>query len=243
MTLLAHCDTKRVEESVVLNAPVIDGTNTWNPVHHSELIIALEKSIHNAGMTISKRDYSLSANSMRMFGLWTLDKADSSMAYSIGIRNSMDKSMAIGITAGTRVFVCDNLAFSGDFIQFRRHTKNVLEELDMLCTNAVHQMTHNLKEFADWHRKLRTYLVIRERAELLTFQAMNMGVINPSQFRKFYSLYFDENSPYGDRKDLYGWHEAVTHLLREKNLFSNHSRNRGLNRICNSYMLSYKGFV
>jgi len=35
--------------------------------------------------------------------------------FSIGIRNSNDKSIRLGLTAGLRVFVCSNMAFSGDF--------------------------------------------------------------------------------------------------------------------------------
>ncbi len=34
---------------------------------------------------------------------------------SIGIRNSNDKSIRLGLTAGLRVFVCSNMAVSGDF--------------------------------------------------------------------------------------------------------------------------------
>ncbi|MBZ5492139.1 MAG: hypothetical protein LAO76_14505 [Acidobacteriia bacterium] len=35
--------------------------------------------------------------------------------FSIGIRDSHDKSIRLGLTAGLRVFVCSNMAFSGDF--------------------------------------------------------------------------------------------------------------------------------
>jgi hypothetical protein len=34
---------------------------------------------------------------------------------SIGLRNSHDKSMRLALTCGYRVFVCSNMAFSGDF--------------------------------------------------------------------------------------------------------------------------------
>jgi hypothetical protein len=35
--------------------------------------------------------------------------------FSIGLRNSHDKSMRLAMTCGYRVFVCSNMAFSGDF--------------------------------------------------------------------------------------------------------------------------------
>lgn len=36
------------------------------------------------------------------------------MGFAIGFRNSHNKTMALSLTAGTRVFVCDNMAFNGE---------------------------------------------------------------------------------------------------------------------------------
>ena len=45
--------------------------------------------------------------------------------FSIGIRNSHDKSMRLGLTVGYRLFVCENMAFSGDFEPvLAKHSKN-----------------------------------------------------------------------------------------------------------------------
>jgi hypothetical protein len=35
--------------------------------------------------------------------------------FALGIRNAHDKSFRLAVTVGYRVFVCENLAFSGDF--------------------------------------------------------------------------------------------------------------------------------
>jgi hypothetical protein len=35
--------------------------------------------------------------------------------FSIGLRNSHDKSMCLTMTCGYPVFVCSNMAFAGDF--------------------------------------------------------------------------------------------------------------------------------
>ena len=46
------------------------------------------------------------------------------MALSVGIRNSIDKTLPLGFCAGNRVFVCDNLSFSADLMVNRKHTVN-----------------------------------------------------------------------------------------------------------------------
>src|SRR5262249_42262060 len=43
---------------------------------------------------------------------------------SVGIRNSIDKTLPLGFCAGNRVMVCDNLSFSAELLVNRRHTVN-----------------------------------------------------------------------------------------------------------------------
>ncbi len=52
---------------------------------------------------------------MKMFGVLDLETQMEGCRFSIGIRNSHDKSIRLGLTAGLRVFVCSNMAFSGEF--------------------------------------------------------------------------------------------------------------------------------
>ena len=238
MTLLAHCNAAYTSEEEVYQVPQVQGTETWKPIHHREILISLAQAIRDAGLKVVNKTYALSSNGNRMFATWELDKVDADMAYTVGIRNSMDKSMAFGIVAGTKVFVCDNLAFSGDYIRFRKHTKGIVVELEVLCQQVVELLVTKLKEFADWHKRLITYVLRRRQAELLTFRAMELGVINPSQFAAFYALYFKEGAKYR-KPDLYHWHEAVTELNGQGSPFQLIERNRKLNAICNEFIARY----
>jgi hypothetical protein len=67
-----------------------------------------------------------SRDGKRFFG--TLDlttglTADRSVALAVGIRNSTDKSFPLGFCAGSRVTVCDNLAFNAELLVKRKHTR------------------------------------------------------------------------------------------------------------------------
>ena len=51
-----------------------------------------------------------------MFGVMRINRTSSpDWARCIGIRNSHDQSLAVGLTAGISVCVCSNLAFGGSF--------------------------------------------------------------------------------------------------------------------------------
>ena len=118
--LVAHVDTSRATRQQVLDVPTPDRTKTWGVIGHKLLVNTLTRSVTGAGHRIVNEEYSLSRDGGKLFGAFTLDHATGELAWMIGFRNSINKSMALGITAGTRVFVCDNMAFSGSFIQFRK---------------------------------------------------------------------------------------------------------------------------
>ena len=52
---------------------------------------------------------------MKMFGVLDLETQMDGCRFAIGLRNSHDKNFRLSLTVGVRVFVCSNMAFSGDF--------------------------------------------------------------------------------------------------------------------------------
>ena len=64
----------------------------------------------------------------------------SSMEWSrcIGIRNSHDRTIAVGLSAGISVHVCSNLCFGGSTVLKRRHTSRI--ELNGLVLEAVNAL-------------------------------------------------------------------------------------------------------
>jgi len=50
-----------------------------------------------------------------MFGVMDISSGFQGCRFAIGLRNSHDKSFRLSCTVGLRVFVCENLAFHGDY--------------------------------------------------------------------------------------------------------------------------------
>ncbi len=78
-----------------------------------------------------------------MFGVLTCSNGvpDKDYALCIGVRNSYDRSLAVGLTVGSRVFCCDNLAFSGEVTMHRKHTVNVFRDLPDLIYRMLSQVS------------------------------------------------------------------------------------------------------
>lgn len=89
-------------------------------------------------MAVKAERFGLSRGGKRFFGVLDLDsQIVEGVSLSIGLRNSVDKSLAAGIVMGTRVFVCDNLAFDAEIQVMRRHTRCILDDLPRRIEEAV----------------------------------------------------------------------------------------------------------
>lgn len=226
--------SNRVSESEVFAVPAVNFTRTFRPVHHRQVIEAIRTGISAVGLEVVRTEYVLAGNDgMKMFGVWDLSSGNNDLCWSMGIRNSMDKSMALGITAGTRVFVCENLAFDGEFVELRRHTKGLtLEELEFMAYRAIRCLVGRLTKFQAWHEGLRQLSLADNEAKILLVETITQSVFPASKFLAFTDLYFGGVYEH----TLWGFHEAVTQVLKEANLLSLPKKNRILNAILNQHI-------
>jgi hypothetical protein len=96
----------------------------WHPVAHACVLDAVVTTLEGAGYRVRDRKLAVAREGRRFFG--TLDLATplaEGVALSVGVRNSIDKSFPLGFCAGSRVFVCDNLAFRSELLVRRKHTR------------------------------------------------------------------------------------------------------------------------
>ena len=233
--LVAHVDTRRVDEAYVMGLSAPDRTPTWGVIGHGQLIETLTKAVETAGHRIINRDYSVSEDGGKMFGAFTLDHTTGELAWMIGFRNSVNKTLKVGITAGTRIFVCDNMAFSGDFIRFRKHTGGLNQnELTLIAQDSVTQMETKLIGFENWHADLKLHTLDRTSAEALTFRAVERGVIPGGRFGSFHKLFFKKENEDNDAiypNTLWGFHGAVTQLWKKNSLIGSGVRHGELQKL------------
>src|SRR4051812_22192980 len=124
--LMLHAGAKKFGRQDLLALPTPEATETHKPVAHSAIIQALIESLAYRHLNVERDEYALTPDGARMFGFLELNIEESGIRLALGVRNSHDKSFALSITVGYRVFVCDNLAFHGDFVAVsKKHSKNM----------------------------------------------------------------------------------------------------------------------
>ena len=133
--LLLHCGGQAIERAELDRHPTPSPTGSWQPVPHATLLDLVERAFAHAGMNVVDQAHALGRDGDRYFGLMHLsvdrgnydhdeaqDTTGNGYGFIAGLRNSHDRSFPASLVLGSVVFVCDNLAFSGEVVLARRHT-------------------------------------------------------------------------------------------------------------------------
>ncbi len=152
--LMLHCGGEPATIADLGLVPIPKATATYAPVPHVDLVELLRERVEDlVDMPILRQGYGLNREGRQLFGVITLDAGDTQSALSIGVRNSYDKSLSVGVSLGASVFVCDNLCFSGsDVTVLRKHTTNVwvdiLDQVDTALLKAADAHKAITEDFA-----------------------------------------------------------------------------------------------
>ena len=137
--LMLHCGAFNVPLDSVLAVETPPPTATRQPIPHARLLEQVREILAANKLETANEAHALTHDGQRYFGLLDIkpDKFSAEQGWVVGLRNSHDASWAAGMVAGSRVFVCDNLCFSGEVSFGRKHTRYVERDLPGLISAAV----------------------------------------------------------------------------------------------------------
>ncbi len=169
-TLVAHSGARKITREELMEIPVPEGTRTHQPLSHYQIIEVLEEALSFRYLKVIRDEYAVSVDGMKMFGVMDLNLEFTGCRFSIGLRNSNDKSMRLALTAGYRVFVCDNMAFSGDFSPLlHKHTRKLeLYDAISVAVDRIHRAFEPLKAQV---QSMRESVLTEEEVKLLIYRA------------------------------------------------------------------------
>lgn len=221
--MLLHCGGRVVEREALFDVPTPRATSSWFPLPHRHLVEEVEGQLTCAGFDLLGATHALSHEGHRYFGILEIAShgvpldPEKPHGWVVGLRNSHDKTFPAGLVAGTRVFVCDNLAFTG-LIQIRRkHTRFAVRDLRQLTARAVGQLGDRLLQIDQRIDAYRT-LKLRDRdAHDLVIRASDCRAIVPSQIPEVVAHW--RKPEHQEFRPRTGWSlfNAFTEVLKQSN--------------------------
>lgn len=154
--LILHCGGTEVGLRDIERVDTPQPTDTWQPIPHLDLIDQVNQTLKSNNLTIVGQQHGLSHGGNRYFGLMQIANGQNSDDYSwvLGLRNSHDQVFPAGMVAGSGVFVCDNLAFSGEIRFARKHTRYIVRDLPGLVQRAVGRL---MDKWHDMDKRIAVY--------------------------------------------------------------------------------------
>ncbi len=214
-SVLIASDRKITREELAL-VPTPTGTATHKPIPHVEVVNALVETLGFRHIAVVQDEYAVSRDGMKMFGVIELDQGMHGARFTLGVRNSHDKSFRLAVTVGYRVFVCENLAFSGDFSPvLAKHSKNF--SLQNALSVGVDDMQRNFKPMVEGVERWRNSQLSDVAARLVIYQAFIEGELEVPRHlaRPVHDLYFNPQHEEFAPRNMWSLSNAFTSAFKE----------------------------
>jgi len=215
--LLLHCGSKKTTFAEVAQVAVPESTSTYKPVSYADAIDFMKDTALDAlGLDIKSESYGLNKAGDQLFARITLDTGDDDQGLSIGLRQSYNKSLALGVAVGSNVFVCDNLCFSGDaFKVIRRNTLNVWTDFTRLVGEQVNQALTSYGKLKEQTDRMKATPCHEQRGYALLGVAIGHGLLTPNQASVAFGDWATPRHEEFAERNVWGLYNAVTEGLKK----------------------------
>jgi hypothetical protein len=248
--LILHVGGYHCERDAVYNVATPAAVGGHHPIPHAALLEQVEKHIASSGYGIKQAAFGLHDRpdphakgeiipGSNFFGLLELDAREDGYGLCIGLRNSHNAQFAASIAIGSRVFVCDNLAFSGEVKIARKHTVHITRDLPQCVSAAVGRITDQRVAQAQRIEAYKRTVLSVEKADHLLIEFLRNRAVNASDIGKVLAEY--DNPSHPEHLGVDGQHtvwtlfNAVTEAsTKHTNVWQLGRRTQALHGVCDS---------
>ena len=137
-------------------------------------------------------------------------------ALAIGIRGSYDQSLPRGLAVGSRVFVCDNLAFSGEVTLTTRQTTNIGQRIPAMLARAVGRIPVMAQHQAKRFEAYRNTQMKQRWGDAALVELFRRGVLNTHTVARAVREWDEPSHPehLADGRTVWTLHNAVTEAIK-----------------------------
>lgn len=174
-----------MNEEEIFDIEVPNGTMSYKPVSHKDIIQITESYLNDNGLHVSSKSYSISRGGDQLMAYWRIGGSVSNheMAPMIGFRNSYDKSMSLGYGVGNQVFICSNGMVRADMgVLKRKHVGTIQIELKDNIIYALDKLVDNFEKLTILSNNLKEVrLDTKDSAELLGRMYIEKNILSPTE--------------------------------------------------------------
>lgn len=217
--LMLHAGSQLVSMDELRACHTPQPVGRWHPVSHVRVLESVKESLGEGGYSVASEKLAITKEGARFFG--TLDLTAPlvpGVTLAVGVRNSVDKTFPLGFCAGSRVFVCDNLAFSAELMVRRKHTLNGAVNFRTGIAQAVFSLG-TFVQAEEKRIKLMQNMELRsEQADSLILQSYERDIIGARDLPKVIKEWREPSFVDFQPRTVWSLFNAYTTALRERTI-------------------------
>ncbi len=216
-----------------------EATKRWSPIPHHTYVDVIRRNLAEMGYQIKNEQFGVDPEGIKFFGLMEVIGKDMPVldegTFNIGLRNCNNHAMSCQLSAGFRVFVCDNMSMSGDMLVRRRHNKhNGLELLEEDVFDAIQIMPHYYNRQANQFTAYQHTKLNEPEAALLAVECAREKVYSPSKVIRILDTFNHPSHEEFEAPSVYNFFQAVTESLKGTNPFELGPKTQKLHHLCDA---------
>lgn len=222
--LMLHCGAEAIDRDTLgsLRLPQPKGNRHYiRPF--IEDVDMIDDLLYDVGMPIKDEAFGVTLDDEGMpkqfFGLLEVGSDKDDHGLMVGLRGSYDQTLSRGIAVGSRVFVCDNLCFSGEIEIKTKQTLDIDRRIGSLLRDAIEDVPSLVQRQDNRFEQYRLTRIGQTVGNSILTDMVRTGVLNASQIGRALTEW---DKPSHDEHAEDGWslwrlHNAVTEALKPTN--------------------------
>jgi len=197
--------------------PMPAETRSFKPVSHYDLSLNIAKV---AGELLPEFDlnssqFGTAREGGQLFGVHTFKHSNTELGLSIAFRNSLDKSLALGLAFGGAVFCCSNLVLQGEIVKIRKHTTNIHQDLEEMILTGVYRARTSFISAVDDAKTMKQIELMDDGAYRALGHLFGHKVLSPRQMPIALKEWHKPSHQEFEPRTLWSLYNAVTEALKQ----------------------------
>ena len=239
MSLMLDCGGKKASYEDLTQIRTPDRTETHVPVPHHEFVNMVRDNVPK-GYKISAEEFGIHGS--KFFGVLYLDHADKfneDYSFTVGMRNCHGKVLKNSIAFGSKVFVCDNMCFSGTNVVHRKHTAHIIRDLGGIIEGIMKKARQANLDLDSQILGMKNRDMTQAEIHDLSVRLMDSGVLTPRSLKKTLEEYRRPKHSAFLPRTMWSYLNAVTESIKppkDRGNFDLHcNRTSNLHEVCVDY--------
>lgn len=231
---------KEVSREDLFAVSLPQATDTYVPISNRRLITTFDSMVADHGFEVTSEQFSMTANGQIMLGKFHVKSPGEEIGIMLAVGNSYNKSRRVTVAAGGVVFACLNGMFKGEYVQMRKHTGAIKDDLELIIQAGLETANHNYIQLLEDAETMKKFQIDRRiAAQIVGDMYFNHRIMNSTQLNIIKdNMKFSRNFRMVEPGEFTMWnlYNNITESLKTSHPLNYLAAHRNLHAYVENYM-------